>query len=65
MIGAVVSSDSEDSDDDQGGTDAMQVTVQGRLGRDVPKPTQVQNAIPVQGRLIKDVLEDATIYIHG
>jgi hypothetical protein len=46
-IDDVVSNDLEDSVGEQGGRDAMPVPVQGRLVRDVPRPSQVQHAMPV------------------
>ena len=68
-IGDVVSSDSDDSDDDQGGTDAMPTPVHAMPApvhtMTLPVPTEVLHAMPAQGRLIIDLLEDGTPMIHG
>ena len=33
-----------------------------RVVRDVPGPSQEQHAMPIQGRVARDVLEDVTLY---
>jgi len=65
-IGDVVSSDSDDLDDDQGGrdamptpVDAMPVLVHAML---LAAPTEVLYAMPAQGRLVIDLSEDDTPY---
>ena len=63
-IGDVVSSDSEDSDDDQGGRDDMLTLVHAMPVpinvMPIPVPTEVLHAMRAQGRLITDLLEDDT-----
>ena len=68
-IGDVVSSDSDDSNDDQGGTnsmptpaDAMPVPVH---TMPLLVPTEVPHAMSAQDRLVIDLLEDDTHMIHG
>ena len=65
-IGDVVSSDSDDSDDDQGGTDAvatpanaMLVPVHTML---LPVRTEVLHGVHVQGRLVTDLAADDNPY---
>ena len=66
MIGDVVSSDSEDSDDDQGGRDDMPTLVHAIPvpvnAMPIPVPTEVLHAMPTQGRLVTDLQEDGTSY---
>ena len=66
MIGDVVSSDSDDSDDDRGGTyamptpvDAMPVSVH---TIPLPVPTEVLHGIHAQGRLVTNLAADDTPY---
>ena len=66
MIGDVVSSDLDDSDDDQGDrhvmptpVDAIEVPIH---GMPLPVPTEVSYAIQAQGRLVTDLLADDTPY---
>jgi hypothetical protein len=65
-IGDVVSSDSEDSDDDQGGRDAMPTPVDAMPipvhAMPLPVPTEVLHVMPAQGRLVTHLLEDDTPY---
>ena len=65
-IGDVVSSDSDDSDDDQGGRDAMSTPVDGMPvpvhAIPLPVPTEVLHAMLAQGRLVTDLPEDDTTY---
>jgi hypothetical protein len=65
-IGDVVSSDLDDSDDDQGGTDAMPTPVAPMPipvhVMPLPVPTEVLHDILGQGRLVIDLLEDDTPY---
>ena len=56
----MLSSDSDDSDDDQGGTDAMPTPVYAMPvsvhAMPLPVPTEGLHAIPAQGRLVTDLL---------
>ena len=58
-IGDVVSSDSGDSDDDQGGTYAMPTPVH---AMSLLVPTKVLHAMLAQGRLVTDLPVDDTPY---
>jgi hypothetical protein len=66
MIGDVVISDSEDSNDDQGGRDAMPTPVHAMIvpvhAMPIPIPTEVLHAMSAQGRLVIDLQEDSTPY---
>ena len=65
-IGDVVSSDSDDSDDNQGGTDAMltPADVMPVLVHTMPLPvpTKVLHGVHVQGRLVTDLAADDNPY---
>ena len=65
-IGDVVSSDSDDYDDDQGGIDAMPTPVDAMPvpvhAMPLPVPTEVLHAMPAQGRLVIDLPEGDTPY---
>ena len=65
-IGDVVSSDLDDSDDDQGGRHAMSTPVDAMPvpihGMPLPVPTEVLHAIKAQGRLVIDLPADDTPY---
>ena len=65
-IGDVVSSDSDDSNDDQGGRHAMPTPVDAMPvpvhGMSLLVPTEVLHAIQPQGRLVTDLLADDTPY---
>jgi len=65
MIGDVVSSNSDDSDNDQGGRDAMPTPVDAMTvavhAMPLPVPTEVLHAMPAQKRLVIDLLEDDTL----
>ena len=65
-IGDVVSSDSDDSDDDQGGTDDMPTPVDAMPvpvhTMPLPVPTEVLHGIQAQGRLVTDLAADDTPY---
>jgi NAD-dependent dihydropyrimidine dehydrogenase PreA subunit len=58
-MGDDVSSDSDDSGDDNGGTDARATPV-GPMP--APVPTEVLHAMPTQGRLVHDLPEEDTPY---
>jgi hypothetical protein len=58
-IGDVVSSDSDDLDDDQGGIDVVPTPVH---VMPLPIPTEVLRAMPGQDRLVTDLLEDDIPY---
>ena len=66
MIGDVVSSDSNDSDGDQGDRHAMPTSVDAMPvpvhGMPLPVPTEVLHAMPPQGRLVTDLPADDTPY---
>ena len=69
MIGDVVSSDLDDSNDNQGGIDAMPTPADAML---VPVhtmpllvPTEVLHAIQAQGRLVIDLQQMIPPMIHG
>jgi hypothetical protein len=68
-IGDVVSSDSDDSNDDQGGRDDMPTSVDAMLvpvhAMPLPVPTEVLHAMLAQGILVTDLPEDDTPMIHG
>ena len=68
-IGDVVSSDSDDSDDDQGGRDAMPTPIDVMpvpvLDMPLPVPTKVLHAMPAQGKLVINLSEDDTPMIYG
>jgi hypothetical protein len=59
MISDVVGSDLDDSDDDQGGRDAMPTPVDGMPvpvhAMPLPVPTKVFHAMPAEGRLVIDL----------
>ena len=61
-IGDVVSSDSDDSDDDLGGIDAMPTRADAMLvpvhTMPLPVPTEVLHGVHVQGRLVTDLAAD-------
>ena len=65
-IGDIVSSDSDDSDDDQGGTDALPTLVDAMPvsvhTMPLPVPTEVLHGIQAQGRLVTDLAADDTAY---
>jgi hypothetical protein len=65
-IGDVVSSDSDDSDDDQGGRDAIPTSVDAMPvpvhAMPLPVPTEVLHAMSAQGRLVTNLPEDDTPY---
>ena len=65
-IGDVVSSDSDDSDGDQGERHAMPIPVDAMPvpvhGMPSPVPTEVLHAIQAQGRLVTDLPADDTSY---
>jgi hypothetical protein len=65
-IGDVVSSDSDDLDDNQGGRDAMPTLVDAMPvpihAMPLPIPTEVLHAMSAQGRLVTDLPEDDTPY---
>ena len=65
-IGDVLSSDSDDSDDDQGGTDAMPTPADAMLvpvhTMPLPVPTEVLHGVQAQGRLVTDLATDDTLY---
>ena len=65
-IGDVVSSDLDDSDDDQGGTDAILTPVDAMPElvhtMPLPVPTKVLHGIQAQGRLVIDLAADDTPY---
>ena len=69
MISDVVSSDSDDSDDDQGGRHAMPTPVDAMPvpihSMPLPVPTEGFHAMPSQGRLVIDLSADDTPMIHG
>jgi hypothetical protein len=64
--GDVVSNDSDDSNDDQGGTDAMPTPVHAMPvlihAMPLPVPTEVLHAMSAQGRLVTDLPEGGTPY---
>jgi hypothetical protein len=65
-IGDVVSSDSDDLDDNQGGRDDMPTLVDDMPvpihAMPLPIPTEVLHAMPAQGRLVTDLPKDDTPY---
>jgi hypothetical protein len=65
-INDAVSSDSNDSDDDHGGRDSMPTPVHAMpvpvRAMPLRVPTEVLHAMPAQGRLVTDLLEDDTPY---
>ena len=65
-ISNVVSSDSDDSDDDQGGTDAMPTPADAMpvpvQTMPLPVPTEVLHGVHVQGRLVTDLAADDNPY---
>ena len=66
MIGDVISSDSDDSDGDQGDRHAMPTPVDVMPvpvhSMPLPVPTEVLHAIQAQGRLVTDLPADDTPY---
>ena len=66
MIGDVVSSDSDYSNDDQGGRHAMPTPVDAMPvpihSMPLPVPTEGFHAMPSQGRLVIDLSADDTPY---
>ena len=56
-IGDVVSSDLDDSDDDQGGTNATPT-----MADAMPVPIEVLHGVQAQGRLVTDLATDDTPY---
>ena len=66
MISDVVSSDSDDSDNDQGGTDAMPTSPNAMVvpvhTMPLPVPTEVLHGVHIQGRLVTDLATDDTPY---
>jgi hypothetical protein len=65
-ISDAVSSSSDESDDDHGGTDAMPSPIAPMpvpvRAMPTPVPAKVLHAMPTQGRLIHDLSEDDTPY---
>ena len=65
-IGDVLSSDSDDSDDDQGGTDAMAKPADAMLvpvhTMPLPIPTEVLQGVHAQGRLVTNLAVDDIPY---
>jgi hypothetical protein len=68
-ISNAVSSNSNESDNDQGGIDAMPTPVAPIPvpvhAMPLPIPTELLHAMPTQGRLVIDLPEDDTPMIHG